>query len=381
MSYYRRERIYTNGANKSASMNDVMPWNVTIRKDVTPYFGTKQTPGNNKTVFKEISIVPPAFSRTTEMKELINARTKRQDIGKDKFCSVMFDAMKKALLEKWIPGKSHIIQHSSGWDSRLISTALIALRKERGDAWLGDVLFVEVSGEHVQFKKVMQAQGWKTNQYTVYNYDSIPNEHHMRSFGFGDAWLKLNGYCAYPVNCNYDAFEWLRERFAIPESKHCQIVTGYGANEIGNWLNAHKRGLKAYSDFIYYHSLSHFPLWGGESIWIHPFYHLDYINTFVRYGKGRHPNYREAIVQKYGKKWARITKTHKNAKRKAGYRTISKEIRMQCQDDYDISWLGRKVFPNIELKSDINYHPWWGYWSLASFCDYLLESGHTINVG
>lgn len=357
-------------------MTDVIPEKVTLRRNLTPYFDRKQV-GNNHTAFREVSIVSP--KRAKAVNDLLNAKIKRENVGVEKFSVLMFEAMKKAILEKWNSSKFHIVQHSSGWDSRLISTAIVSLLKERGKDWLGDIFFVEVSGEHGPFSQIMKLQGWNNEQWTVYNPGAKPQEKHIRSFEFKDAWRKMNGYCCYPVNCNWDAFEWLREADRIPNSQDCQILTGYGANEVGNWVQT-GRGLKNYARFIYYHSLSHFPLWGGHSIWIHPFYHLNYIRTWIKYGLGIDPYYRKLVTQRYGKKWAAIQPEKKSRKKKLGYRTITQEMRLQCDADYLDSWLGREVFPQVRMKTNINYHPCWGYWSLASFCDYLLEKGHKIDV-
>lgn len=358
-------------------MVDVAPRTLTLRTNLGLFFGRKQI-GNNNTVFKEISIVPPGKIRSRQVKSLLNAKIQRENVGIDRFTRIMFDAMKKAILEKWQPDKFHIVQHSSGWDSRMISSAIVSLAKEKDPSWLGNILFVELSGEHNPFIEIMKAQGWSTSQYVVYNPGVNPQEKHHRSFEFANAWKKLNGYCAYPVNCNWDAFEWLHELGIIPDSQECQILTGYGANEIGNWVQTEK-GLKEYAQFIYYHSLSHFPLWGGHSVWIHPFYHLDYIKSFIKYGKGINPFYRKLVVERFGKPWSRIKDIPKNQKKKLGYRTITQEMQKQCQFDYDNSWLA-SIYPTIKIKRDINYHACWGYWSLASFCDYLIENGHTINA-
>jgi len=291
----------------------------------------------------------------------------------------MLTAMMKAIAAKWDSSKFHIIQHSSGFDSRLVSVALVKLRKVYGWDWIGDILFIEASGEHGPFRQIMKAQKWKPGQYRVYNWTAKPREHHARSFEFKSAWRKLNGYCAYPTNLNYDPFEWLRERGLIPEASQCQIVTGYGANEVGSWVKW-RGGIKAYLDFIYYHSLSHFPLWGGEQVWLHPFYHIPYIKTWIKHSLGKPSEYRKLVLRHIAPKLSRIKPVSKRRKHKLGYRVVSKRILAQCVEDYGKSWFAREVKPEIEPVAKINYHPWWFYWSLASFCEWLLEQGHEIEV-
>lgn len=373
MSYLTRHRYYTDGTTKSPYMFEVVPESVTLRDDLLPFFGRKQV-GINKTVFREIHIVPYNKTWSKSLRKLLAIKIAKNKVDAQKFAHVMFNAMKVAIVERWDSDKLHIIQHSSGWDSRLISLALMHLKRERGDRWLGDVIFVELGSETAQFRKIMKMGGWSDDQCYVYNEGVQPNEHYAECFDFATAWRKLNGYCSYPLNLNWEPFAWLHREGIIGKPDEVQILTGYAANEIGDWVQQ-RGGFRSYLKFIYYHTLSHYCLWGGEENWIQPYLNLGYIKTWIQHSPGQPGNYRQAVVRHINPKLAKIAPTRKEQKVKRGYRHISDRLLTQCQQDYRLSWFGQNIAPKVKFNNAINYHPYWGYWSLASFCEHLRENG------
>lgn len=373
MPYHVRRRLYTGNGVKSPYMHEVVPEVVTLRKKLSPFLDRKQV-GINQTAFKEINIVPHNKTWTKPLKELLVTKIEKREVDNKTFARVMFDAMKSAIAEKWDSDKLHIVQHSSGWDSRLISLALVHLKCERGAKWLGDVVFVELGSETEQFRKIMSAEGWLPDQCYVYNEHSHPREHYAECFDFATAWRKLNGYCSYPLNLNWEPFVWLNREGIIGEPDQVQILTGYGANEIGNWVRQ-RGGFRPYLKFIYYHTLSHYCLWGGEENWIHPYLHLDYIKTWLKHSPGQPGNYRQLVVKQINPKLGKIRPLPKRVKMNRGYRRLSDRLVKQCQQDYRSSWFGQTVAPNVKFTNKLNYHPCWGYWSLASFCEHLRATG------
>ncbi len=73
------------------------------------------------------------------------------------------------LRDLWDPNRFHLIFCSAGMDMRNISWRLAELRDEMGKDWLGDLHFRCHHPEGEAFMKVMARQGWKREQYSVWN--------------------------------------------------------------------------------------------------------------------------------------------------------------------------------------------------------------------
>ena len=71
------------------------------------------------------------------------------------------NAAKSHIENSWDSEKIKIIQHSSGWDSRLISACIRKIYEERGKDWLGEFYFICWQPEINDFLKIMDFYGWK----------------------------------------------------------------------------------------------------------------------------------------------------------------------------------------------------------------------------
>ena len=133
--------------------------------------------------FCEVVTMPPGeVKRVTEI-------TPRENTNLGHIIQAICDT----LVELWEPGKTMVILHSSGYDSRILSGCIRKLQKERGDAWLGDVLFLCNRWEGKSFLEIMRLQGWKKSQYAVY--DEGPDDEHYRiSLGFATHWYAVNAW-------------------------------------------------------------------------------------------------------------------------------------------------------------------------------------------
>jgi len=383
VSQYRRNRVYEGAGHRSIYVDDVVGKHLTLRRNLSNPFSRRR---NTQTPFFEIGIVPPAKVVSKAVRRLMVAKIERKRVSDQVFAKRVFTAMCSAVERAWKPGALHIVQHSSGWDSRLISLAIRHLAAVKGENWLGNVLFLELSGEGPAFKRIIRVQGWSDEIAHVWNEGAPPREHHLLAFEFSQAWRRLNGWCAYPINANWHPFQDLRDRGALPAPGDMQVFSGYGANEVGAAMTGAWKpgGFKSYVNKMYWHPLSSFPLWGGEEAWSFPFLDLDYIKAYASVSGGRGPNYRKMVIGKIAPKVGKVAPINKQRKQKLGYRTASKAILARCVADYEASWLGREVFPidgkRVAPRPQINYHDWWGYWSLASFCEELMRRGTTIRV-
>ena len=70
------------------------------------------------------------------------------------------DALTDHIIREWDPKAKHLIMHSSGYDSRLMSKLLMMIYRDRGDEWLGDVKFCCFQPEIIEATDIYTHVGW-----------------------------------------------------------------------------------------------------------------------------------------------------------------------------------------------------------------------------
>lgn len=400
LNFYRRERLYTSSCGISSNFVETCP------KELT-FYNYKQY---NKlfrelfrywhgTIFNEVNILQFEKAFTPETKVFAEKEIKNKPIPRSAFVSIMFSYLYRALLETWDSKKFHIIPHSSGYDSRVISLLIKRYKEEYGSSYLGDFLFVECWGEHEEFKEIMKLEGWDKSQYMVLNEMSAPSEKHNHCFNFSDAWKRGNGYMGYPVNCWYSTIEWLQNKgYAPKDDNEVQCYTGYGANELTRIMNTNdscrfKRAdvfvdytprnvIGWYFPWVYYHNLSTFALKGD---WIHPYYYFEFLERYAKYGREHvkdiinGESMSKVIVQELSPDLYKIHRGNFKEACGKGYFHVSDDILNMAVKDYESSWYYKTMHPEVNYTNRIEYNEWWGSWYVASLCEYLLKNGHTIN--
>ncbi len=281
-----------------------------------------------------------------------------------------------AIERAWDPKKFHVVSHSSGYDTRLISIAIKNLYADLGDEWLGDLVFVEGDGEGPQTREILKKLGWGDWPFYVYNEGAEVHEYHARSIEFDGAWKRFNGISGFPLNVWYESYEWLQERGLIPGDERIQCFTGYGSNEIAKAVN-NLGGFKWYTKWVYHHPLSVFKLKGQ---WVHPYYHLPLWRFIQKHHVWR---YRNCGIAKHAIKYISPETWGMGGMgivdREPTVRLLSDRLIKQAIMDYGRSWYGREIHPwNRPSTNLMDYSSFWGEWCLASLCEHLLASGHTI---
>lgn len=396
--FYRRERIYRSEIGESFLFHEVCPEKLTLNKNLHPKIFKELTDGWNGTIFNEVNVVPFVEAYDTETKNFYMEGISRVIVGKEEFAKCMFNKLMSVIEDTWIPEKFHVIPHSSGYDSRLISTILKRLKKKHGSDWIGDYLFVEAHGESDHALEAIVMEGWKKSHYIVINENVNSSEAHAHNFEFTSAWRRGNGYIGFPVNVWYGMVEWLQNKGLVPiDDDQIQCYTGYGANETMysmykpshyfsnntvDSMHIPKHGVGWYFAWHYYHHLSGFTL---KSNWIHPFYNLDYLREFIKYSKGnieevasRCLSVSSILLSYFEPELGKLHKLVTKEVTKRGYNTISDRLLNKAIKDYRSSWYGKNIKPNIIPTNRLIYCDWWGSWYVASFCEYLLKSGHSI---
>ncbi len=325
----------------------------------------------NKTPFKEVMRVP--YKESPEITALHNELENCKKSDSDNFVQDIFNSLMNSIEYTWKSEKFHLIGHSSGYDSRIISHAIKLLTKKNGKEWLGDVLFVENHGEGDSFNEIMKVQGWDKSQYFCYNENIKPKLFHADSLVFNDFYKKFDGFGSFPVNQFYDPFVRMQQKGILPESDKIQYYTGFGAN--GITVDSVLRSLRYYAKWHSNLQLNFFNTVGEA---IYPFWNFDFIRKVFYYSKlGKDVIASELISKTMTPELNHIFKYKTPDVINRGYRNISSVIMSLVWDEYIGSWYGKRK-KNVKMTNFIDYRSWWGHYCLASMCEHLISKGHKL---
>lgn len=162
--------------------------------------------GDHSTILNEVEIVPSQEALPdTWVKSLITKRKIR--VGTQEFFERIIQFFREHVESTWSKDKHHLLQHSSGWDSRILGSLIRQIYEERGDPWLGEISFVCYGNEITSVKDILKAEGWENPTVTLLPKDDV---YFKTNFDFKTAWCGVNGCSAYPVNHAYWAFNECR---------------------------------------------------------------------------------------------------------------------------------------------------------------------------
>jgi hypothetical protein len=187
LSFYKLNRIYTGQG--EGDFFDVLPKDLKFQR-VGWYNHSK--PKNPNMMFKGIKIKP--YDEPEISKELKKIKPVYDKSWKQK----VYNKLKEIVFNHWDSNRFHVVAHSGGVDSRILSTIIKELTEQHGREWLGDVLFVENGGECETFKQIMKTQKWDKKQYLSYQEGIDPREYHRRGLDFKNLYKKYNGPVSYP---------------------------------------------------------------------------------------------------------------------------------------------------------------------------------------
>jgi len=371
MDFYRSQRVYVSSKGEFDDFIDALPKELTIQK--VAHDNNPLPVGHHNTLFKEVMLKPYVETNTDLIRELNNITPQNND-----WINVMWNVLKDIIYKSWSPDKFHVVAHSSGHDSRIISTIIKELRQQHGDNWLGGLLFVENGGEGKEFEMIMQHQGWEKDKYIVFNKDSTPGEYHKYSLNFDTMWEKFNGISGYPYNYWWDSFRILQDADIIPDN--IQGFTGYGAYieqaVKKERLDACFRGMtfRAWFMWDYYYQIIMFRCLGE---WVYPWLSHDYMRAMAGSVGARNSSRRISDhLSRHKTGLNHIARMSVPDVERRGYRTVSNDLLKEIYKKYKKSWYGKRV--SVMPKSYINYSEWWWHLNAASLCEHLIKKGYDI---
>lgn len=169
----------------------------------------------------------------TTPKEVIDLCTPiERTIETDTAIPLLFDAVCESIAASWNPGAFHVVSHSSGYDSRIISSAI----KKLGYADK-DVLFLGNRWEADFAERFFEKLG-------IENYANFTDGEDGNHFVLGLQSVWRNAPCPIPGNLWRYLIEWAESKNLIPTTG-VQCYTGLWANEAWNcflspnndWMN------------------------------------------------------------------------------------------------------------------------------------------------
>ncbi|KPJ77294.1 MAG: hypothetical protein AMJ81_00100 [Phycisphaerae bacterium SM23_33] len=379
--------LFKSSVGQSPWIHEILPDVLTLRRE--PYFriyetgyGVDPRQRHCKTMFREIDMMPPEATWGEEMEALAADPPDRKKIGRGKFLDLLYDAFVGVVEGAWTPGRFHVVLHSGGYDSRLISHTIRKLFEKNGPEWLGEILFVEVEGEHRHSRMALEAEGWERSKFAVYGGGVKPlfENHHARSCRFEDAWKRQNGgLWARCFNYWYDPVDYLQEEGLIPEDDgELQCFSGYLANDVTHAL-VNGPGLDWVFRVLPYHPYFFAPVKGE---WVFPYLVPDMIRVLHEYGLGQQESqvgsYRHQILKRVAPEVAKV-RNPQFGEHGWRLRTLSSQLQAQMQRDYSSSWYGQEIAPNAALQDTVCFGTWWGHFGLASLCEKLLREGYKVD--
>jgi len=279
---------------------------------------------------------------------------------------LLFDLVVQSIAETWKPDAFHLVFHSSGWDSRIISAAIKVLVAENGPEWLGEgLLFLSNRWEADQFIAIMQAMGWEGSQYAAYR-EGSPYEHFAEHAY--DMWRCAP--CPRPGNMFWYLPDWAEERGLIP-AENVQAYTGLWANEVWhtffpgplNWWM--RRVRKSYG----IHMLASMPF---KARWVeYPLVSLAILEMLRQTERGNLTGNR--LRQAVGMFACPEANRIQHVRVSDGSHPLSERLQQELDAHYKVTACGKRQ--EWEVPPNSGNFRGWGQWSTALLIDKLIAEG------
>lgn len=332
------------------------------------YKGNTEEIQQGLTMFNEITISNPIIPESIQNLKISGDRSAYNDVAN------IVNAIANVIERSWDPKQFHLILHKCGNDSRIFSETIANLRDKHGEEWLGDVLFLSFEPESVAFKKTMEFEGWRKNQYHICNEGSKTSEYYAEVLDFEKCWISAND-AQPPIWISMLTIEQLRESEIISKPFTETQLFHWGA---GNRVFR----LSPYDVMMVYF----YSRWGAGG-YVFPF--SEQIMPFVSYDvlslikPDANLEIRDKILSYLSPELFMMPKGEEDSQF-SPQRQLSERLRKKCHDDFTNSWYYNKVILPCFPEYDFNVpktlwrDDWWGVYSKASLCEHLVKNGVTI---
>lgn len=316
--------------------------------------------------FKEIEVVVPDIP--VEVKTLRPMTNTALGIIWNSICNSIEDS--------WSPNHFHVIFHSSGYDSRIISGAIKRLVSQRGEDWLSPgLLFLSNRWEATPFRAIMSLQEWDRSLYTAY--DRGPSvDHFSRSLDFNTFWHTTNAPTPSAGNLRWYLIDWAQGLNLLPSDDQLQVYTGLWANE--TWDSLLKKGMKEWVDrhnrWYCYNQMAALP-WKADRV-EYPLSDVNVLKGVLALGKGNGTDWRRRLSEIASLETVRIARDGQDDWK----RPVSGGVIRMCRHSYADSWYAKNVKGDWTAPMSSHWSNGWGEYGLASLCEALVRDGVEVVV-
>ena len=355
---------------------DLVGDSVTVDKD---FVASKEQLHEYKTLFEDIMIQPYQLVHPGTQ----NFRYKPDRMGYRDFIGYLIDNLEQVIKNTWDDEKFHIIDHSSGFDSRILS--FIIRKLYRRGILGGKILFLCLQPEGDGFRDVVKYLNWEEDKCLVYNENVRPDEYYRNCFNFKDNWQSFNGLSQWPGDILFWVIKDLQSKDVLPLDD--TRIQSYGMG-FTDELIKHKYNFRTKASvykFLNIYYFSRFPQsmsnFKGDRIL--PMLDFEIVKLMFCYDWGWHPMKKVKIdlMKRLDPKLTEIRNGsiyHENNP----YHRISQGLLEKLKADYSGSWYGKYVNPDMvkHATRGLGYSPWWASYNAASVVEYLRESGVKVQV-
>lgn len=380
------------------------------------YSGSPNDIMAGNTVFREITVehavLPDTLLQLNDVME--EEPTAPLDI------TAILEGLHSAVERSWDPEKFHLMLHSSGYDSRIVSRVIANLRDRHGRSWVGRIMFLCWEPEGQRFEEIMRAEGWDASEYHVCNPGAAPSEYYADVLDFEECWRWVND-AQPPIFIHALEIEKLRASGAIP-STPLQLIGGDGGNEctvlrpkqlMNMFFYSRWRGVlgpispsQVVMPFLSYDVLKH----------ISP--HVPRTRPLSAVAEGLRRNAVGSVALRAAMPAVQWTRRVVRGLRRplsvqrsslqmqlllalapeligiervsdgpsAPQRQLSVALRERCRREFENSWLGKTGVAGgswasrSQVPRTLWTQPWWGIYAKASLCEHLLREGVKIEI-
>lgn len=368
----------------SADHNDILPKILTLNRQFKPSRENMTTP------FREVELMPAGKVINSEMRSVFAEKPSTIKQTKGELCKKLISRLKKVVSENWDSKAVNIVMHSSGLDSRILSWTIKRLHDERGNNWLGRVVFICSNPEAQSFKSIFRHVGWKPEQCFIPQDEEQGITYAPILSDFKNGWRTCSGTWMYPINMFYYLPVLALKYYRLSANK-VHFWTGLMGNELAPFASTKEGNRLAhqYNCLYYFGDFCARPAFGDR--YIRPFTDLEYLQLVARSTVRLGSKYFRAILlEAMDPKLSRFVNLNS-----AGHRAyhIPEKALHVATHEYDRSWYGWKmhrklIFPSWPLKRHSSQKKYWSmyfsplsHWGLASLCEHLLENGYKIEWG
>jgi len=199
----------------SSDLRTVLPKQLTV---LSKYRRLIWQNGGN-TLFRGIVMLPLRESLDSEGLALFDIPIGTREMSYGEYLQAMVEELRITVWNTWDPEKFHVVWHSGGYDSRIMSAAICDLFGPNID----NVLFICFGSECNVSKQILEAEGWPRDRFVALDVDWII-DHNTDMHDMG-RWI--NGVTLQSLAFNHLTIEYLQSLDLIPNNDNViQIYNG-----------------------------------------------------------------------------------------------------------------------------------------------------------